>query len=58
MEGMPAGRVSADVPHMSLPDREKMKTQMEALIYHFKIVTEGYPRSGGRSLPGDRVAAR
>jgi len=24
-----------------LPDREKMKTQMEALIYHFKIVTEG-----------------
>ena len=26
-----------------LPDREKMKTQMEALIYHFKIVTEGFP---------------
>jgi NADH:ubiquinone oxidoreductase subunit D len=25
-----------------LPDREKMKTQMEALIYHFKIVTEGF----------------
>jgi NADH-quinone oxidoreductase subunit D len=24
-----------------LPEREKMKTQMEALIYHFKIVTEG-----------------
>ncbi len=27
---------------LSLPDREKMKTQMEALIYHFKIVTEGF----------------
>ncbi len=27
---------------MVLPDREKMKTQMEALIYHFKIVTEGF----------------
>ena len=26
---------------VTLPDREKMKTQMEALIYHFKIVTEG-----------------
>jgi NADH-quinone oxidoreductase subunit D len=25
-----------------LPEREKMKTQMEALIYHFKIVTEGF----------------
>jgi NADH-quinone oxidoreductase subunit D len=25
-----------------LPDREKMKTQMESLIYHFKIVTEGF----------------
>jgi NADH-quinone oxidoreductase subunit D len=25
-----------------LPDREKMKTQMEALIFHFKIVTEGF----------------
>jgi NADH-quinone oxidoreductase subunit D len=25
-----------------LPDREKMKTQMEALIYHFKIITEGF----------------
>ena len=27
---------------MVLPDREKMKTQMESLIYHFKIVTEGF----------------
>ena len=36
---------------MVLPDREKMKTQMEALIYHFKIVTEGIPRAGGRNLP-------
>jgi NADH-quinone oxidoreductase subunit D len=25
-----------------LPDRDKMKTEMEALIYHFKIVTEGF----------------
>ncbi len=29
-------------PRLCLPDREKMKTQMEALIYHFKIVTEGF----------------
>ena len=42
LEGMPEGRWAADAPHVVLPDREKMKTQMEALIYHFKIVTEGF----------------
>jgi NADH-quinone oxidoreductase subunit D len=42
LAGMPEGRVIAEAPHVVLPDREKMKTQMEALIYHFKIVTEGF----------------
>ncbi len=42
LEGMPEGPFEADAPHVVLPDREKMKTQMEALIYHFKIVTEGF----------------
>jgi len=42
LEGMPVGRWTADAPHVVLPEREKMKTQMEALIYHFKIVTEGF----------------
>src|SRR5664280_1664653 len=42
MDGMPACPWKADAPHVVLPDREKMKTQMEALIYHFKIVTEGF----------------
>jgi len=42
LDGMPEGPVKADAPKVVLPDREKMKTQMEALIYHFKIVTEGF----------------
>ena len=42
LEGMPEGSTKADAPKVVLPDREKMKTQMEALIYHFKIVTEGF----------------
>jgi NADH-quinone oxidoreductase subunit D len=42
LEGMPEGDFQADAPHVVLPQREKMKTQMEALIYHFKIVTEGF----------------
>jgi NADH-quinone oxidoreductase subunit D len=41
-EGMPEGPYQADAPKVVLPDREKMKTQMEALIYHFKIVTDGF----------------
>lgn len=41
VEGMPEGPYQADAPRVVLPQREKMKTQMEALIYHFKIVTEG-----------------
>ncbi len=42
LDGIPEGAWKADAPHVVLPDREKMKTQMEALIYHFKIVTEGF----------------
>ncbi|HEX8985192.1 MAG TPA: NADH dehydrogenase (quinone) subunit D [Bryobacteraceae bacterium] len=42
LEGMPSGAWTADAPHVVLPERERMKTQMESLIYHFKIVTEGF----------------
>ena len=42
LQGMPEGGYVADMPGVILPGREKMKTQMEALIYHFKIVTEGF----------------
>jgi len=42
LAGMPSGPWQADAPQILLPDREKMKTQMESLIYHFKIVTEGF----------------
>lgn len=50
LEGMPSGPWQADAPHVLLPDREKMKTQMEALIYHFKIVTEGYRVPAGSTF--------
>ncbi len=42
LDGMPSGPWKADAPKIVLPDREQMKTQMEALIHHFKIITEGY----------------
>jgi NADH-quinone oxidoreductase subunit D len=47
LDGMPEGPVKADAPKIVLPDREKMKTQMEALIHHFKIVTEGFEVPAG-----------
>ena len=47
LEGLPSGPTKADAPKVVLPDREKMKTEMEALIYHFKIVTEGFTVPAG-----------
>jgi NADH-quinone oxidoreductase subunit D len=47
LAGMPEGPVKADAPGVVLPEREKMKTQMEALIYHFKIITEGFAVPAG-----------
>jgi NADH-quinone oxidoreductase subunit D len=50
LEGMPEGAWQADAPKIVLPEREKMKTQMEALIYHFKIVTEGFRVPAGEAF--------
>jgi NADH-quinone oxidoreductase subunit D len=47
LEGMPSGPIKADAPKVVLPDREKMKTQMEAMIHHFKIITEGFAVPAG-----------
>lgn len=47
LDGMPEGPIKANAPKIVLPDRDKMKTQMEALIHHFKIVTEGFAVPAG-----------
>jgi NADH-quinone oxidoreductase subunit D len=47
LAGMPEGPIKAEAPKVVLPNREKMKTQMEALIYHFKIITEGFSVPAG-----------
>ena len=49
LDGMPDGPWQARHPRVILPDREKMKTQMEALIHHFKIVTEGMKVPAGEA---------
>lgn len=50
--GLPEGAVKADAPKIVLPDREAMKTQMESLIHHFKIVTEGFNVPAGEVYQG------
>jgi NADH-quinone oxidoreductase subunit D len=52
LDGMPEGAIKANAPKIVLPDREKMKTQMEALIHHFKIVTEGFAVPAGEVYQG------
>jgi NADH-quinone oxidoreductase subunit D len=52
LAGMPEGPVKANAPKIVLPDREQMKTQMESLIHHFKIVTEGFAVPAGEVYQG------
>jgi NADH-quinone oxidoreductase subunit D len=44
------GPVMAEAPGVIPPQREKMKTEMEALIYHFKIFTEGFSPAPGEAF--------
>jgi NADH-quinone oxidoreductase subunit D len=46
----PEGPVRTDAPGIIPPEREKMKTEMEALIYHFKIFTEGFSPPPGEAF--------
>jgi NADH-quinone oxidoreductase subunit D len=48
MDKIPAsGAIRTEAPGIVPPQREKMKTEMEALIYHFKIFTEGFSPPAG-----------
>ena len=44
------GPIRTEAPGIVPPDREKMKTEMEALIYHFKIFTEGFSPPVGEAF--------
>jgi NADH-quinone oxidoreductase subunit D len=47
-----SGPIRTEAPGIVPPQREKMKVEMEALIYHFKIFTEGFSPP-----PGDAYVA-
>ncbi len=48
LEGLPEGPHIADDRKYVLPPRDELSTSMEALIHHFKLVTEGF-----RVAPGE-----
>lgn len=49
LAGMPEGAWKVDAPGIALPDRDQMKFSIESLIYHFKIVTEGFRVPAGEA---------
>jgi NADH-quinone oxidoreductase subunit D len=52
LDGLPEGPYLADDRKIVLPPRDELATSMEALIHHFKLVTEGY-----RVPPGEAYHA-
>jgi NADH-quinone oxidoreductase subunit D len=42
LDGLPEGPYIVDDRKVTLPPRHELATSMEALIHHFKLVTEGY----------------
>ena len=50
------GPVMTSDHKVAAPSREQMKGDMESLIHHFKLFTEGLLRAGGRNLCGRRGA--
>ncbi len=52
LDGLPEGPHITDDRKVALPPRDELSTSMEALIHHFKLVTEGY-----RVPPGEAYCA-
>ncbi|UCD65270.1 MAG: NADH dehydrogenase (quinone) subunit D [Candidatus Zixiibacteriota bacterium] len=47
LDGMPEGPYRAHVPGVVLPPKEDVLYKMESMIFHFKIITEGFKAPEG-----------
>ena len=56
LDGLPEGPYITDDRKVALPPRHELATSMEALIHHFKLVTEGFRVPPGEAYYADRVA--
>ncbi len=52
LDGMPEGPYRAHVPGVVLPPKEDVLYKMESLIFHFKIITEGFKSPKGAVYQG------
>ena len=52
LDGMPEGPYRAHVPGVVLPPKEDILHKMESLIFHFKIITEGFKAPRGAVYQG------
>lgn len=50
LEKMPEGEIMADLPEFALPKRDRVYAEMEALIHHFKIASEGFHAEEGMEV--------
>ncbi len=48
IDGMPSGPYRAHVPGVVLPPKEDVLHKMESMIFHFKIITEGFKSPKGQ----------
>ncbi|MEZ4815693.1 MAG: NADH dehydrogenase (quinone) subunit D [Bdellovibrionota bacterium] len=48
IDGIPSGPINADVPEVVIPTKEEVYTQMEALIWHFKVISDGFKAAPGQ----------
>lgn len=42
LDQLPEGPIITDLPQIAYPPRDKIQTEMESLIHHFMIATEGF----------------
>jgi NADH-quinone oxidoreductase subunit D len=47
LDRLPGGPINVDDPHISLPSKTDCMNDMESMIHHFKVVTEGIPVPAG-----------
>jgi NADH-quinone oxidoreductase subunit D len=52
LDGLPEGPYITDNRKIALPPRHELATSMEALIHHFKLVTEGFRVPPGEAYVG------
>ena len=58
LDGLPEGPWISDDRKYVLPPREELATSMEALIHHFKLVTEGFRVPPGELYYAIEIAPR